>query len=214
MMFVKDDFDSLPFPHVEELPADVRKKICRLADQLEFDDEKPWDDLDAFIFDLYQLDKADVQHARDTLFASASYRHAGRDALRPPTPKIRNKFSLRLQDFLQPFFVVCGHRLNVAEPAFQQDVYRGSWFFLTLYRSDENDHSGDISSELLVTAMAQANESGASRVIIRLPGRKGLLLGMLSQQRWWTQSRAVMCGQHILREHLEAFQIDSKEVTD
>ncbi|MDF1658136.1 MAG: N-6 DNA methylase [Verrucomicrobiales bacterium] len=212
--FNKNEFDALPFPRVEELPASTRKKVCRIADQLEFDDEKPWDELDTFIFELYQLDETDVQYAKDTLFASASYRHAGRDALRPPTPKTRDQFALRLQDFLQPFFVVCGHRMNVAEPSFQQDVYRGAWFFLTLYDSDDGDHSGDVPSELLVTAMAQANENGSSRVIVRIPGRNGLLLGLLSQQRWWTQSRAVMCGQQILREHLDAFQIEAKEVID
>ena len=134
--------------------------------------------------------------------------------MRPPTSDIRDQFALRLQDFLQPFFVVCGHRMNVAEPSFQQNVYQGAWFFLTLYDCDDGDHSGNVPNELLVTAMAQANENGSSRVIVRIPGRNGLLLGLLSQQRWWTQSRAVMCGQHILREHLDAFQIEAKEVID
>lgn len=214
MMFTKADFDALPFPRVDELPESAREKICMLADQLEFDDHKPWAELDAFIFELYKLSEDDVQQAQDTLFSSASYRHAGRDALHPPVRSNRDAFSNRLCDFLQPFFDVCGQSLRISEPAFQQDLYRESWYFLKLHKSGDNDNTQEIPSELLIEAMATANESGSSRVIIRLPEKKGLLLGLLSQQRWWTVSRAIMCGQHVLRNHLDAFGICEEEVHD
>ena len=32
-----------------------------------------------------------------------------------------------------------------------------------------------------------------------------LLLGLLNQRRWWTVTRACLCSQHIIREHLGAF---------
>lgn len=208
MMFTKSDFDALPFPRVEKLRASQRNRIEKLAEQLEFGDTKPWDELDTFLFKLYGLDDRDVQQARDTLFASASYRHAGREALHPPTVPIRAAFAEGLENFLQPFFEVCGEKLCVSEPSFQQDVYRESWFFLLLQRGDTSNKEGKVPPELLVAAMAQANKNGSSRVIIRLPGGDGLLLGLLSQQRWWTCSRAILCGQHILRHHLDAFGID------
>lgn len=213
MMFTKGDFDALPFPRVEELPSRVRKKICKIADQLESDDTKPWEELDALIFELYGLETDDIQLARDTLFASASYRKEGRAAFHPPTPTKRDHFAKEVESFLQPFFKVCDKELQVSEPEFQQDVHREPWFFLMLSRADQSEKAS-ISPSLLEAAMGQANESGSSRVIVRFSEKGGLLLGLLSQQRWWTVTRARMCGQHILREHLDAFGLEPQEVED
>ena len=53
--------------------------------------------------------------------------------------------------------------------------------------------------------MQEANRTSASRIVVNAPGGKGLLLGLLNQKRWWTISRARLCGQHLLREHLGVF---------
>jgi len=211
--FNKNEFDALPFPRVEKLATHVREKICKIADQLEFDEIKPREALDALIFELYGLDAEDVQLAQDTLFASASYRKEGRAAFEPPAAPMRERFADELKAFLQPFFNVSNQELQICEPDFQQDLHREPWFFLKLGRSDKKQGS-TIPSALLEAAMAQANQSGASRVVVRLPKRGGLLLGLLSQQRWWTVTRARMCGQHILRSHLEAFGLNPQEVND
>jgi hypothetical protein len=55
--------------------------------------------------------------------------------------------------------------------------------------------------------MAEADRRSASRILVRAPGRKGLLLGLLNQRRWWTRTRARLCGQYILRNHLDAFDL-------
>jgi len=207
--FNKREFDALPFPDVASLPRSEKRQILELAGRLEEDADKPWEEIDAFLFALYGLDDGDVQVAKDTLFASAYYRREGRQALAPPTSAIRSRFAAELQDLLQPFFKVCGTSLVVAEPPFQQDVWREPWFFLSL-RRPESGPDANVSPGLLVAAMQQANESGASRVIVRAPEKQGLLVGLLSQRRWWTVTRARMCGRHILREHLDAFGIDGE----
>ncbi len=211
--FNKNEFDALPFPQIENLPAKARRKICKISDQLEFDETKPWEELDALIFELYGLDADDVQLAKDTLFSSASYRKEGRAAYLPPSTQAQNQFRDELRCFLQPFFKVCGQTLQVCDPDFEQDVYREPWLFLMLSNSG-NKINGAVPAILLEAAMEQANKSGSSRIVIRLPENEGLLLGLLTQQRWWTRTRAKMCGQHILRDHLDAFGIKPQEVTD
>ena len=204
--FNKGEFDALPFPELDSLGGDTKRQIRNLADRLEKDAEKPWDELDRFLFTLYGLDDSDVQVARDTLFASAYYRKEGKAALSPPTKEIRAKFASEVENLVQPFFKVCGESVSVTEPPFQQDVWREAWFFLSVHKGEAA--SGALASTRLIeTAMATANETGASRIVVRAPRKQGLLVGLLSQQRWWTITRALMCGRHIVREHLDAFGI-------
>ncbi|MFT5467885.1 MAG: hypothetical protein ACI8UO_002993 [Verrucomicrobiales bacterium] len=212
MMFVKQDFDSLPFPRVEKLKKSTQQLLIKTADQLELSDEKPWAKLDRLIFEIYGLDQDDVQVAEDTLFSAAAYRHEGRAALHPPTPEIRKRFSTEISKQLQPFFKVCGQSIRVSEPEFPQDSFRTPWFFLKLERGDAKppkaEKQNGIPPKLIEAAMAKANETGASRVVARFPDRSGLLLGLLSQQRWWTITRARICSQHIVRHHLDAFGLE------
>ena len=53
--------------------------------------------------------------------------------------------------------------------------------------------------------MGVANQRGCSRIIIHAPGKRGLLIGLLNQRRWWTATRARLCAQNIIRERLSAF---------
>lgn len=57
--------------------------------------------------------------------------------------------------------------------------------------------------------MHKANETGASRIIVKLPDERGLLLGLLNQQRWWTITRARLCGTHLLRQYLDVFGLSN-----
>ena len=61
-----------------------------------------------------------------------------------------------------------------------------------------------VNVSLLRAAMAEANQRSASRILIHAPRQRGLLLGLLNQRRWWTITRARLCAQTILREHLNA----------
>ena len=204
--FNKNEFDALPFPELGSLGSDTKRQIRDLADRLERDAEKPWDELDRFLFALYGLDDSDVQVARDTLFASAYYRKKGKAALSRPMREMRADFASELENLIQPFFKVCGESVSVIEPSFQQDVWREAWFFLSVHKGKAASNAL-ASTQLLEAAMAKANETGASRIVVRAPRKQGLLVGLLSQQRWWTITRARMCGRHIIREHLDAFGI-------
>ncbi len=202
MIFIKKDLDSIPFPDVATLSTSVRAKIRRLAHSLEFGAEKPWEDLDSFLFDLYGFDKDAKQVVHDTLFAAASYRRAGQAALEKTDRNNRKPFCKELAEILDPYFDVCGEHVAISEPNLQPDTWGGPWFFLAISRVGETVPTN---SNLLCKAMEEANKRAASRIIVKAHGRHGLLLGLLNQRRWWTVSRARLCGQHILRNHLNAF---------
>lgn len=202
MMFTKQDLDALPFPDVATLDTRTKTTLRKLAHRLEHDAEKPWTEIDAILFRLYGLDKDAIQVAGDTLFAAASYRRQGRAALERTTHDSRATFRETLHGALEPYFDVCGEHVFVSEPAMQPDEWVQPWIFLNATCAGETT---TVSTALLRKAMQLANERSASRLIVKLPGRHGLLLGLLNQQRWWTATRARLCAQHLVRHHLAAF---------
>jgi hypothetical protein len=83
------------------------------------------------------------------------------------------------------------------------DTWNSPWRFITLTRAGI---SFEPTSALLSKVMRQANRTAASRVTMVLPQQHGLLIGLLNQLRFWSQSRARLCGLHIVRQHLGAFR--------
>jgi len=201
MLLTKQDFDALPFPDIGSLSATSKSQIRSLARRLQEQARKPWREVNAFLFELYGLDADAVQVAEDTLFAAASYRRAGRSSLDCTTRDSRAEFLATLRESLEPYFDVCGEHVAVHEAEFQPDTWREPWFFLSVSREAETVR---INANLMREAMQAANQRGCSRVIVHAPRKSGLLLGLLNRRRWWTITRARLCAQHIIREHLGA----------
>lgn len=199
--FNKEEFDALPFPDLAKLPSATKATIRNLAQRLQHDASKPWQEINEFIFRLYGLDADAVQIAEDTLFAAASYRKAGKAALDRTTRDARVDFVQTLRDELEPYFDVCGEHAAVREAELQPDTWHEPWFFLTVSREAD---SVPINPSLMRKAMKAANQGGCSRIIVHAPSKRGLLIGLLNQRRWWTITRARLCAQHIIRERLGA----------
>jgi hypothetical protein len=206
--FNKEEFDALPFPDIAALPLTTKAAIRRLAHQIQRDASKPWRKMNEFIFKLYGLNPAAVQVAEDTLFAAASYRKAGKAALERTTSETRADFVNTLRQELEPYFDVCGEHAAVREAKFQPDTWREPWFFLAISRETV---SVPIEPGLMRKAMEAANQRGCSRIIVHAPRKRGLLLGLLNQRRWWTATRARLCAQHIIRERLGACGLAEQE---
>jgi N-6 DNA Methylase len=201
MILTKGDIDHFPFPDHRTLPARTKAIIHSLAQRLQHDASKPWREINEFIFRLYGIDEDTVQVAEDTLFAAASYRKAGKAALDRTTRDTRAGFVRTLRDELEPYFDVCGEHVAVRETEFQLDPWREPWFFLAVSRESD---SVPINPNMMRKAMTAANQGGCSRIIVHASGKRGLLIGLLNQRRWWTVTRARLCAQHIIRERLGA----------
>lgn len=206
MILTKGDIDRFPFPDHRTLGATDKALIHNLAHRLQHDAQKPWRELNEFIFRLYGFDVDAVQVAEDTLFAAAAYRKAGKAALDRTTRGSRGNFVKALREALEPYFDVCGEHVAVREADFQADDWREPWFFLAVSRETD---SVPVNAQLMRKAMEAANDRGASRIIVHAPGKRGLLLGLLNQRRWWTVTRARLWSQHIIREHLDAFGLSN-----
>ena len=197
--FNKDEFDSIPFPDLAELSAETQAHVHDIADRLQHADIKPWRELDELIFRLYGLDRDAIQVATDTLFAAVSYRKAGKSALQITDRPTRSRFIEALHDALEPYFDVCNEHVDVREASFQPASWHESWFFLIMSCKGQEVR---VNPSLMREAMKLANRQGSSRIIVRTPGNKGLIMGLLNRRRWWTITRARLCGQHIIRNHL------------
>ncbi len=198
----KEELDALPFPDPSLLSKPEKSTIQRLARELESGAKGALFEIDSFLFRLYGLDDEEGQTLRDTLFAAMSYRRQGCAALERTSQPDRDPFRQELCSLLAPYFTVCGEQIFVQEASDPPDRREQPWFFLALSLAPE---SVAVGSALLRTAMQEANERSASRIFVRLPGKRGLLLGLLNERRWWTITRARLCGQAILRQHLDAF---------
>lgn len=202
--FNKEDLDRIPFPRVEGLAENDKGCVRELARALEHERDKPWEAIDQLFLDLYKLTKDDGETIRDTLFSSSFYREAGRDAFAPPQRETRNLFRQTMRDMLDPFFSILDECIAVEEAPFAIDPCRSAWQFSWIAREGV---ACPLSSSLLHSAMKEADQRAASRIIVRAPASRGLLLGILNQSRYWTRTRARICAQAIVRDYLDAFDL-------
>jgi hypothetical protein len=200
---LKEDLDAFPFPDVAKLTAAQKARVLALAESLESELIKPWDEIDAFIFRLYGLDEDDAIVVQDTVRFGSPYRSARQPAEEPPGEPEAKRFADDVAEMLQPFFEITGQRL-VAHviPRVAGDIIP-PWRFLTLSLAG---HEPTVSPALRARLMRAASRTAASRIIMRIPG-DALLLGLLNQRRFWSRSRARLCGLHLSREWLDSFSL-------
>jgi hypothetical protein len=201
-MFIKEDLDSVPFPDLATLPVETKSSLRQLARRFERESGRPLAELDDFVYGLYGIDAPARAVIRDTLFSAAIYRRQGRAALARTTAVSRAPFRAALREQLAPFFAVTRQTIEVNEPAAQPAEWTQPWHFVAIHLAGE---TVPLNAALLRAAMEQADRTGSSRVIVHAPRGQGLLLGLLNQQRWWTPTRARLCGRELMRRHLDAF---------
>lgn len=203
---LKEDIESFPFPDPRRLPSKLRARILNLARSLERD-EQPWDEIDELIFEICGLDEHDEVVVRDTVTYCGPYRSVRERAESPITPDNSKSFCEYLEAMMQPLFGLTDQRV-VVQPV-DQDPGWGipAWQFVTVAMSNQGLMNW---KGFLTKVTAEANKTGASRVVVRIPQAGGLLIGILNQQRFWTRSRAWLCSLHIEQDHLNAFPVESR----
>ena len=180
--FLKADMESFPFPSLENVIA--RKRwIIKLAEALESNAQKPWDKIDDFIFRLYGLDDDDATVVRETLAVGSPYQSARTRRAVTGANEV-GTFRDYLEEMLQPVFAIVGQQVNVGLVPVAKGAWQPSWRFLSIAIKGEEF---SITDPLICSLMEEANKAAASRVIMRVP-EGGLLLGILSQRRFWTRS--------------------------
>jgi hypothetical protein len=198
---LKEEIDGFPFVPPEQLDASQRAQIEYLVAQLLSNSEKPWDEIDDFVFNLYGLSGHDAIVVRDTVRFGAPYRTARLPASRPPNQAAVDEFCRYLADMLRPFVRHSAGSLRVVPISAPHSAWTSPWRFLAV---TSEATSLEVSQEFLSGIMQEATRTAASRVIMFLP-EGGLALGLLNQSKFWSLSRARLCGLHIVRQHMGAF---------
>lgn len=202
----KIDLEEFPFPVVEEIETNQRRRAIDLSKQLETSPDKPWQEINDFIFDLYGLDTYDRQVVKDTLEVAPPYKEARDRANNAPARKERDAFYAELQRLLLPAFAVTDEAVTVSEVVAERSDILAPWYFFVVSASDSPAHFSPATQKKLIAQVARtATETGCSRVVIHED--RTLLVGIIGQYRYWTLSRARLCAMDIQRNHLDVFPV-------
>ncbi len=195
---LKNDFDEFPFIPPEKLSKAQRDKIFPLSEQLAYNEVKPFDEIDKFVSEIYGLNKYDIEVINDTVEVGLPFAASRRRAEKPTTKKEREIFTQYIKEHLAPFFEITGKDIFIT--SYNLDVSKKgdipAWRFLTL--STQKDISA-ADNNLIKEIIMIANNKGASRII--MPANNLLMIGILNQYRYWTKSRARLCGLDILNNN-------------
>ena len=196
---LKQDLDDFCFPDPSALTMDQWRHVEHLAKRLRDDDQKPHEEIDAFVSGLYGLNSNDMSVISDTVRFGSPFRSARLPAEQPPDGAAIDAFHRYLLTMVQPF-VDDPTALRAVTVPIDRGTYSSPWRFVALSRLDT---PSDVSPAFLSSVVREGNRMSASRIVV-VPPAGGLLVGLLNQRRFWSQSRARLCGLHIVRRHLSA----------
>lgn len=204
--FLKTSIDNFPFPPIDLYSRRQRQYAIKLSRKLETAPQKPWKQINDFVFDLYGFNEYDQQVVRDTLEVAEPFKTAIDRANSPPLKAERKAFYTELQRLLNPSFKITHESISIDEVEISWQNIHSPWHFFSISSSNSSKTlSKSMLKRLIFQITKEANKTGCSRVIIREEER--LLIGIIGQYRYWTLSRARLCALDILRYHLEAFPI-------
>ncbi len=202
-VFQKKDFDDFPFIPLEKLKGSDRKKILELSESLAHDQLKPFDKIDELICKIYGLDDSDIEVIKDTIEVGLPFKQSRKTAETPPVTKQVTNYLNYLINQLQPFFKIVNQTILAESIAFESSEFDQPWRFIKL--TTQQGQIERYSVNALDSLITIANDQGASQIIIK--DGDGLLIGLLNQYRYWTKSRARLCGLDILRNHMDVFAL-------
>ena len=235
MMFLKADFDAIPFPDVAKLSSRQKKSILSLSERLRAGEGI--------------IPKAKDESSEEYLLPSFAHEANSRR-----TDRDRAKaFWVELNDFIFRLYGLTGEDAQViadtlyaaapyrraGEDAFKETEPKHRAVFCEelqrrlqpLFevtgetvqvtepqglRQDAWDHSwrfvaawvGDEAPRVppgLIAAAMRDANDTGASLVTIRTSGRGLLLGILDARRWWTRSRALLCARHIIQEKLPAY---------
>lgn len=191
-----EDVDSFPIPPPESLPKSLANMIQPLSDALFEIRPSIWKDLDDWVFQIYGINRWDQEVICDTLSVSLPYTKIREQSQRPPQLSEVTAFASRLERELTPIARVAGRELTVLPLNHSAE---SPWEVICIEASG-NGAPPPAASDLR-SLFEQADREGASQILLVQPLRHRLLLGILRQFRYWTQSRARLCALEIIEKY-------------
>lgn len=195
------DIKEFPIVPLELLATKHRDSIQLLVDGFKNSPGTALKKLNNWVFTVYGLTDSDRQVVQDALSTQMPYVDTQQRAEAQPTTSEINRFRQQLEDHLRPFFDLTDETISVHVI----DAPSGAWKFLSIMAGTDGNIT-KFDNDMAHVVRSLADHHGCSRVFIEREGR-GLLLGILSQYRYWTATRARLCALHILRHFSRLFPI-------
>lgn len=200
---LQEDIYSTPVTPWEELSRDRRTAVRRAFDALANDPKSPSSRIaaDDVVFDVYGVSRRDRTVIRDTLAVGLPFPQSRRRAEEPPRREAVLEFARHLQSLLKPFAEQLGRKVVVSAG----DPPPGSpWQALSIAFDEGSEPLG---AEAYQRLLDHADELGATEVVVHEDDR--LLLGILREGRYWTESRARLCAIDLLERRFDHLGVAS-----
>jgi hypothetical protein len=196
---LKEDVDNFPLRPLEDLPDPSRAEIQPLSEALFTGRAGIWPDLDEWAARAYGLNRWDREVLRDTLSVNLPYTSVVRESQRPPTGSEVLAYAQRIERELTPFARTAGQGVEVLRLDRHGEA---PWEVLVIGKKPHDSRSYEIvAPDELQGLFEQADREGASQVLLVQAERNRLLLGVLRQHRYWTQTQARLVALQILEAH-------------
>lgn len=186
---LKIDLDTFPILPIDTLSDKQKQSIGRIAKS--FQNMPDWRSLDNMVYRLYGMNRYDRQVIQDSLDVALPIAQAKKRASAPPKPGEIDQFIDMLKKSLLP--------LSVFITTIENNMPR-SWTGLRISKS-KTDHASLINNNLYKAV----NNSGSTRIIESDMDDKHINIYILSQYRYWTQSRARLLALEIINHHAAIF---------
>lgn len=185
----KESFDAFPVISLERLSAKQISRMRQISRKMESGlDQVLFDELNAFVFDLYGLDEIERIAIEDTLDTRGPTSASVSRAVTPPTASERAIFFATLKESLNDVLQASGLTARVMEvPA---DGI--PWRVIFISTQEEKKKSFEIDAFLKA-----ADQSGTSLVVLPV-SKWHVFVGLPDRYRHWTRTQAVLLAHDLL----------------
>lgn len=190
----KATLDRIPLPDFDATTPSQRTEAVQLFERLRTGNAS-WDVADAWVARLYGLGARDLQVISDTLAFNLPFAENKRQAQQPPSTEDKARFCDVLAGELVPWCQRFGTSLAVTPMSQPAD---SPWSGVAVQTGTTRE---TIPASDWAGMLRAADETASSEVLVHANNR-GLLIGRLAQQRYWSDTQARLLAQHIIWSHL------------
>lgn len=190
----KATLDRIPLPDFDATTPSQRTEAVQLFERLRTGNAS-WDVADAWVARLYGLGARDLQVISDTLAFNLPFAENKRQAQQPPSTEDKARFCDVLAGELVPWCQRFGTSLAVTPMSQPAD---SPWSGVAVQTGTTRE---TIPASDWAGMLRAADETASSEVLVHANNR-GLLIGRLAQQRYWSDTQARRLAQHIIWSHL------------
>ncbi|MCC7312441.1 MAG: N-6 DNA methylase [Sulfuritalea sp.] len=199
---LNEDFYRFPIIVFESLTPKQRHIVASLSARL-IAGENPWGDIDTFFMSLYGLTAADGQAICDTLAMALPFTETIAHAEHPADGAIVAAFAAEVARIVEPFARTRGHSC-VACPELALDGEH--WRFVRIEFRRQAGSRAAIDLAATDLARALADRFWAAQIRVHPATDAGtLIIGQLTENRYWTKTRARILALDLLDGGLSGY---------